>query len=232
MTKIDFEELSLSSISHRCARESDRFFNRKEHDPRFCYELFRRAIIMKNELAWNRIYSQYERLVRHWVEHHAAFPTSGEEVQFFINRAFEKMWIGITPKKFADFDDLKSLLRYLQMCVHSVMVDFIRQKEYKKIVDPLDAQTLNPPADEADAEDKVTKTLMGQAILDFLEEFIQDEREACIVEYMFIYGLKSRDVALQFPDIFSDVTEVYRVKENLLARLRRSDDLRQILTNA
>jgi len=232
VTNINFQELSLSSISHRCARESDRFFNRQDHDPRFCYELFRRAILLKNELAWNRIYGQYERLVRHWVERHAAFPTSGEEVQFFINRAFEKMWVGITPKKFEDFDDLKSILRYLQMCVHSVMVDFVRQKEYKKIVDPLDAQSLNPHSQESDAEDEVTRTMMGQALLDLIDEYVQDEQEACIVENMFIYGLKSREVANQFQNLFSDVSEVYRVKENLLARLRRNDDLQQILRNA
>jgi hypothetical protein len=115
VNKLDIQNLTLSGISHRCAQESDRFFNRKEHDPRFCYELFRRAILDQNQIAWDRILSQYQRLVTHWVERHAAFPGSGEEVQFFTNRAFEKMWIGISPKKFDKFTNLKSILKYLQM---------------------------------------------------------------------------------------------------------------------
>lgn len=232
VTKIDFQELSLSGISHRCARESDRFFNRQDHDPRFCFELFRRAILLRNELAWDRIYTQYERLVQHWVERHAAFPTSGEEAQFFMNRAFEKMWLGLTPEKFEDFDDLKSILRYLQMCVHSVMVDFVRQKEYKKNFDYLQDQFPQLESQGSNAEKEVTQRIMGQTLLEFLNRQVQDEREACIVNYMLVLDLKSREVAEKFRDTFSDVNEVYRVKENLLARLRRNTELKQLLNDA
>ncbi len=125
MTQVDLQALTISGISHRCAQESDRFFNRQAYDPRFCYELFRRAILLRNELAWARIFAQYQRLVSHWVERNAAFASSGEDVVYFVNRAFEKMWLGITPKKFETFPDLKSILRYLQMCVHSVLIDFL-----------------------------------------------------------------------------------------------------------
>lgn len=231
VTQNELENLSLSGISRRCAQESDQFFNRKEHDPRFCYELFRRAILHRNDLAWERIYDQYERLVKHWVERHAAFPTSGEEVQFFMNRAFEKMWLGVTPKKFESFKDLKSLLRYLQMCVHSVMVDFIRQKEYKLKVKPTEEMIYEPHSGQTVVEDKITGKLAGQALWDWLQTQLQDEREECVVYNMFVLGMKPREVADKFQDIFDDVTVVYRVKENLLARLRRNDELKEFFDN-
>jgi hypothetical protein len=232
VTQIDFQKLSLSSISHRCAGESERFFNRQDHDPRFCYELFRRAILQQNEQAWERIYAQYERLVWHWVERHAAFSSSGEEVQFFMNRAFEKMWLGITPKKFETFNDLKSILRYLQMCVHSVMVDFVRQKEYKLNIESTEEMIQPPHSGETAVEDRATEKLDGQALWRWLQEQLQDEREECVVNAMFILAMKPREVVENFQDIFTDVNEVYRVKENLLARLRRNDDLNQFFDNA
>ena len=63
------------------------------------------------------------------MQRHAAFPASGEEAQYFVNRAFDKLWTAMTPQKFERFPDLKSLLRYLQMCVHSAIIDHVRVAE-------------------------------------------------------------------------------------------------------
>jgi DNA-directed RNA polymerase specialized sigma24 family protein len=232
VTQVDIQTLSLSGISYRCAQESDRFFNRKEHDPRYCYELFRRAILGRNETAWDRIYSQYQHLVMHWVERHAAFQSSGEEVQFFMNRAFEKMWLGISPEKFETFPNLKSILKYLQMCVHSVMVDFVRQKELKLIVEATEDLIHQPHTGETVVEDSVMGQLDGLELLELIRELLQDEREVCVVSGGFVLGLKPRELLDYCPDVFSDVKEVYRVKENLLARLSRNDDLRQFFDDA
>ncbi|MFZ0547033.1 MAG: hypothetical protein WAM60_16430 [Candidatus Promineifilaceae bacterium] len=224
--------MSLSSLSHRCRQESERFFNRQEYDPRFCYELFRRAIMERNELAWERIYTQYERLVSHWVKRHAAFPTSGEEADFFVTEAYAKLWSGITPERFGTFPDLKSILRYLQMCVHSVLVDFVRSKEFKLKVDQEEALTPLPDTGKPTLEARVISKITAQELYSWLQTQLQDEREACVVYSMFVLAMKPREVAEQYQDVFTDVKEVYRVKENLLARLRRNDWLTQLFENA
>lgn len=232
VTPVDIEKLSLSSISHRCAQESDHFFNRREHDPRFCYELFRRAFLDRNELAWERIYAQYERLVGRWITRHPNFPTSGEEVHFFVIEAYTKMWSSITPQKFDTFDDLKSLLRYLQLCVHSVIIDFVRHKEFKINIDTEEEVKRQPDSGSSTLEDHVINKLTAQELYKWLLEQLQDEREKCVVYCMFVMNMKPSEVAEQYPDIFADVREVYRVKENLLARLRRNDELNQFFDDA
>ena len=58
-----------------------------------------------------------------------------EEPQYFANRAFEKMWGVLSPQKFGQFPNLKSLLRYLQMCVHSVIVDYARRGEQATLLE-------------------------------------------------------------------------------------------------
>ena len=232
MTQVELQALTLPSIRHRCAQESDRFFNRQDYDPRFCYELFRRAILQRDDQAWDAIYAQYQHLVGHWVERHAAFASSGEEVQFFMNRAFEKMWVGITPEKFEMFPDLKSLLRYLQMCVHSVMVDFVRQKEYRLVLEPMEDLGYQLHGGETAVEDQIAHHVDRKAFWSWLKQQLTHEKETAVVNGMFVLALKPRDMLAQYPGVFEDVKDVYRVKENLVARLRRNDEFRQFWDDA
>ena len=122
------QQLMLSSIVRRCAQESELFFQREANDPRFCFELLRRAILEHNQDAWEPVYSQYRPLVSGWIARHPGFQDAGEELDVFVNATFERFWSALTPEKFLLFPDLKALLRYLQMCVHSVLVDHARQR--------------------------------------------------------------------------------------------------------
>ena len=45
----------------------------------------------------------------------------------------------------------------------------------------------------------------------------------------FVLALKPRELYAQFRETFRDVKEVYRVKENVLARLRRDAELQEFL---
>src|SRR3990172_5378860 len=92
--------LTLAGITHRCAQETEFFFQRQDYDPRYCFELFRRAIVDHNQHAWELVYTQYRSLMERWVQRHPSFEASGEEAQYFANCAFEKMWASLTPDRF------------------------------------------------------------------------------------------------------------------------------------
>ena len=227
----DLRLLTLAGISHRCARETELFFRRQSYDPRFCFELFRRAIEGRNQQAWEAIYTQYRPQVAVWVNRHSAFPDSGEEVQYFVNRAFEKMWIALTPDKLSHFPNLKSLLRYLQMCVHSVIVDQVRRAE--QAVVGLQAEDLvaegvtGGQVVEKQALDRVHR----QELWDQIDSRLRSEKERQVVYGSFVLGLKPRELYAQFQETFRDVNEVYRVKENVLARLRRDAEFLELLAS-
>ncbi|MBK8988084.1 MAG: hypothetical protein IPM39_18780 [Chloroflexi bacterium] len=226
LTQVTPQTLPLAYLRHHCAQESGRFFNRQAYDPRFCYELFRRAILQRDQEAWDAVYHQYERLVTHWVERHAAFLSSGEESQFFMNRAFEKMWLGITPDKFATFADLPSILRYLQMCVHSVMIDFTRQREQKLRLEAIEEMSQTPHTRGTAVEDHIAAASTGQELWRWLQTQCKDQKEERVLVGLFVLALKPRELYDLHPDTFSDIKEIYRVKENLVARLRRSEELK------
>jgi DNA-directed RNA polymerase specialized sigma24 family protein len=227
--EIDLRVLGLASISHRCARETEFFFQRQRYDPRYCYELFRRAIIDRSQQAWELIYVQYRPLVAGWVGRHPAFPVSGEEVQYFVNRAFEKMWGALSSDKFGRFPDLKSLLRYLQMCVHSVVVDQARAAEQALVDVQLEAAAAHSASNAPREADRALAGVYRQEFWDQIRARLNDEKEQLVVYGSFVLALKPRELYAQSKGVFRDVKEVYRVKENVLARLRRDAELAEIL---
>jgi len=220
----DHQHLTLSGLRHRCAIESDRFFNRQEHDPRYCFELFRRAINDHNQQAWQFVYEQYWPLVSGWVERNSLFGAAEEETQYFVNRAFEKMWAAVTPAKFAKFPNLKSVLSYLQMCVHSVLVDYLRNREQAIL---LDEETLarTPDGENSNVERLVSQRVDREALWRWLDGRLKDEKERCVFYGSFVLAMKPRELYTHYPGTFNDVNEVYRTKENIMARLRRDDEL-------
>ncbi len=227
-TSSSLHSLTLSSVAQRCAEESDHFFHRREHDPRFCFELFRRAIEERDERAWRFLCDQYRPLVAGWVKRNEAFAGSKEDVSFFVNGAFAKMWSAVTPEKFAGFDDLKSLLRYLQLCVSSVITDHVRAVEYYERLEDL------PPNVEEATGIRVERRALDRAERESFWEAInarlKDEQEKLVVYYSYVVGFKPSQIMERRPDAFDDVREIYRIKENVLARLRRDDALRELFS--
>jgi hypothetical protein len=58
---------------------------------------------------------------------------------------------------------------------------------------------------------------------------MQSEQERRVIYGSFALALKPREIYAQSGELFDDVKEVYRIKENVLARLRRDAELRKLL---
>src|SRR5258706_1712163 len=121
--EIDLQLMTVDALAQKCAKETESFRLHLQDDSRYCFELFRRAICERVQLAWDMIYQQYETDVARWVKQRLRFETSESNIDFFVNGAFTKMWHALTLDKFGKFSDLKALLAYLKMCVYSVIVD-------------------------------------------------------------------------------------------------------------
>ena len=136
---------TTQDLAQRCAHETELFFQRRKCDSRFCFEMFRRALADRNEQAWECLYTQYCPLVTGWVRQHTKFAATSEEPAYFADRAFEKLWTSLLAERFGRFPDLKSILRYLQMCVHSVIVDYVRTVEWTEPEEEADSQAAAVP---------------------------------------------------------------------------------------
>lgn len=65
---LDLADLPIDEIIARCQEETERYSRRDSHDPRYCYELFRRALAEQDQEAWQALRAQHQRLVGSWIQ--------------------------------------------------------------------------------------------------------------------------------------------------------------------
>lgn len=220
----------LQNLIRECARETNAFFRDGQETCTSCMALFRQAIVQRNEQAWEAVYQQYAPLVKGWVLKHPAFPRTGEEADVFVNGAFSRMWQAISPSKFTDFGDIKSVLRYLQVCTHSAIVDDLRQRQQMELVD-IEAREVQLYLDlrGQSVEERIHHRLYSSQALAAALERMKTPQERLVLYEAFALGLKPSEIIQKHPDTFRDVKEIYRIKENILARLRRDKELQKYL---
>jgi hypothetical protein len=225
--EIDPQQLSLLALARRCAAESEHFYRGQAYDPRFAYELFRRALVERNELAWEYIFTHYSPLIESWVRRSGAFAGSGESSEFFVGAALTKFWRAVTPERFATFPTLAALLHYLQLCTGSVVIDSVRAQSWAEMVSdealPI-SQTPQVSPDEQ-ALDRVSRSEFWCQV----EAQLNGEAERLVVVASFVLGLKPGEIYDGRPELFTGVNEVYNIKRNVLTRLARHTELRCML---
>ena len=74
------------------------------------FELFRRAICMGDQSAWEAIFSQYRGMLLARVRQHRA--RTSEDDEALVNLAIERFWMAVGPEEFVRFPSLAALLRY------------------------------------------------------------------------------------------------------------------------
>lgn len=226
---MDIAKLGLNELSQRCAEESGRYFRKQPDETRFCFELFRRAFVEKDQLAWEKLYNIYKPLIIAWVTSSPGFASCGEEVGYFINRAVEKMWVSISPQKFERFEELKALLRYLKMCVGSVIIDHMRTRERLKYEEIPALPAKEPIVAGPSIEEQVANRVDANEFWQLIEGLISDRLERYVLIGSYVYDLKPREILNQYSKVFQDIQQIYRIKENLLARLRGNPELIEYL---
>ena len=222
-------QLATQQLARRCDQETERFFQKEEYDPRFCFELFKRAAGQNDQQAWSRLYHCYQPLVIGWVKRHTTFPLSGETAPHFANLAFEKLWNSLDGGGIDRFDDLKSILKYLQLCVHSALIDHARAAELETVQLEVAEYEEHQTNLASPVEDSVAQRRQADQLWQYLEQSLKDEQERAVVHATFVLGWKPGQIHQEYKRYFNDVSDVYRVKQNVLSRLRRDPKIQGFL---
>ncbi len=219
-------EMDLASLMSRCATESERFYRGQAHDTSYSYELFRRALVERNEAAWEQLFYHYSSLVEGWVRRSGAFTSSGETSEYFVVGAFMKFWRAISPERFASFPTLASLLHYLQLCTTSVVIDSVRAQSWAEVL-PEDTLTYTNVADPSAPDEEAMQRVQREEFWQLIDGQLNTESERVVVYGSFVLGLTPRAIYARRTDLFRTVNDVYNVKRNVLGRLGRNAELRQ-----
>lgn len=216
--------MDLGSLARRALAESRSFYRHEEYDPHFAYELFRRALVERDDAAWGHIFEQYAPLVEHWVRRTGAFTVSGETSDFFVSAAFTRFWRAIPAERFAAFPSLASLLNYLRRCATCVVIDTARSQSY---ADMLPEECVNWNDQRlGHADEEATDRVSREEFWGLVDGLLTSEAERVVIRCSFLLGMKPGDIYARWRTLFSGVEEVYTLKRSILTRLRKSPDLR------
>ncbi|PDW02053.1 RNA polymerase sigma factor [Candidatus Viridilinea mediisalina] len=221
--------MDLDSLVCHCATESERFYRGQPHETAYSYELFRRALVERDELAWEQLYLHYSSLVEGWIRRSGAFNSSGESSEYFVVGAFTKFWRAIGPERFTSFPNLASLLQYLQLCATSVVIDSVRAQSWSEMLPEELISPLHGPQTSPDEE--AVSRVDRQEFWNFIDEQLHSEVERVVVYCSFILGLTPRAIYAKRSELFQSVNDVYNVKRNVLGRLSRNQHLRQLVAS-
>ena len=222
-------ELPLLELARRCREETLRFLHGEDRDDAFCFEIFQRAVVTRDDDAWEAIVAQYRGIVLSYVSQHTAAALLRESEDYWINRAFQRFWGAVGADRFGRFPDLPALLKYLKLCVHSVLMDEIRARRAASATS-LDEVPDSVP-DKSTAEGSALGELAGEQLWEVIKRELQDEAEEKVVFLSFARDLKPAEIAERYPALFATgVADVYRIKRNVIERLRRSTEIRAFLS--
>jgi hypothetical protein len=223
---LELDLLSNQELAHRCAQEVTQYRAGGRSDERYGRALFRRAIARHDDDAWECIYRQFAPLALTWISNHpqATHILEYDSYDSVVNAAFAKFSQAITPAKIDTFLSLASLLTYLKHCVRSAIMDTLRSQQAYRLEDTLDLIDNEPVA--GDPAEYVMGQLTIGDVWQVVQRMLKDEKERVCVTLMYMYDMRPDEIHHTHRRLFPTVDEVYRVKHNLFARLRRNSLLK------
>jgi|SRR6266508_1869581 len=187
------------------------------------YELFRRAIVERDDEAWAAIYTHYRQLLISWARRASARAPAAIQCEDIADRALARAWSALTAEQFAQFPSLATLLGYLRACVGAAAIDAARAEATRERA----YQKLDPPL-VTTPEELVLGALSSDELWRLINKLVSNEHERIILIESFVLGLPPRAILERHQDSFADMPAIYGAKRNLLNRLERSRALQQL----
>lgn len=187
------------------------------------YELFRRAIVERDEQAWAEGTARYRAMLISWAGRCTASAVILDHRDDIADIAFARAWAALTPERFAKIPNLPALLGYLRNCVRSAVIDCARsEQQHERVAQALTASDVDSP------EQSVLARLDGEQIWQLAWGMVQTEQERVILVDKLIYGLRSNSILARHPHLFEEIGQVYATTRNLLERLKRNPELQRL----
>jgi DNA-directed RNA polymerase specialized sigma24 family protein len=226
-TELDLKTAPLEVLRAQARAQEANFVHGEASNGAAGLELFRRAIAEGDEDAWAAVMDVYRGLLLAQAQRQLLRKLVDEDDGFCVDRAFQRFWRATRAGHMAGFNDLASVLKYLKMCLGSVLLDAARVRRRQASISIDDLPVDGPVTDDPSAA--VVGQIAGRELWLAVEQELRDESERLVAQLSFVGGLSPREIRARHPDRFAEVDDVYRHKRNAVDRLRRSRAIQQLL---
>ena len=224
MFKRSLRHLTLKTVIEGCQSESGQS---RAKETGYCFELFRRALEDQEQAAWQAIDQQYRHLILHWM--YSCSPNlPREEIDEIFPETLPKFWRILTKSTVPlaeRFAHIGAILKYLKQCAISVLRDHERRLQRRERI-RIHLETVGNVSSQVEIEQdlltRIDQEKLLQMVQKWVETYVTDPQEQRVLSLSFEYGLTPAQIAESYPQEFSDVQTVRRIKERLLKRARRA----------
>ncbi|GCE14039.1 hypothetical protein [Tengunoibacter tsumagoiensis] len=209
------DEMSLSVLREYSLREMGKFRRKEESNDTYCLEIFRRAVVLRHNAAWETLQGLFSDNIRIWLgaHSHRELALRRESEQTYIDDTFRRFWQAVSDQGLT-FKTLGSALNYLRLCLHCAIMDTVRQHARHSIERIPEQGQPNEPQ----VEDSYHETELWEAI----KSLLPGEREQRVAYLLFHCNLKPREIIRYCPQEFQNEEEIYRLKRNIMERILRN----------
>src|SRR5689334_4300205 len=147
------DQMSLSALENRCTIEINKYRRREPSNDLYCLEIFHRAMVQRNNLAWDLMHRCFSPFVRGWLRNHPKrdIAMRFESEENYIAETFKRFWQATEHNAELEFRTLAAALQYLKASLNGAIMDTLRAYSRQKEV-PL-PEPGSPYPEEPAAED-------------------------------------------------------------------------------
>lgn len=231
------QQLSIVALAYRSQQELQKFQQGAESDPHYAFELFRRALTeprsATSQEAWEAIYRQYYATVVGWAQGHPLYTLTGETGAYFATLALTNLWLYFAEGRgdIHRFPDLRRLLKFLQVCINHVIIDYYRAHlKHRTALEQEEAETAIHHRQRSSPDESPVDQIERAELWQMIYQEAQTE-----LERLWIYAycellLPRRKIVELFPE-FGSVDQVKQVMDTFLKRVRRNERLKHWLAD-
>ncbi len=213
-----YSEMSDPALAARCLRELENYRQGEPCTETYAVELFRRATVQGNQEARAWVHHCFREVVHGWLRRHptreAACRLESEE--YYVVQAFERFWQATVSNQRLEFSQLAAALRYLCASLNGAILDRLRASAR--------AGEVGLPEPGESGKPQVGHSASSSEAWGVLKTILSNVREQRLAYLLFHCGLKPREIIHFYPQEFSDVSEIYRLRCTIMERLLRNAD--------
>lgn len=212
-------EMSLGDLAECSVREMGKYRRKEPCNDQYCLEIFRRAVVQRDDYAWAILRQQFNDNLRLWIGRHPNREAAlrHEDEQGYIDDAFRRFWQAVGDQE-PTFATLAGALSYLHLCLNCAIMDTLRAYSRPKeepIPDYGQSNLSEPSIEDLYHENDLWEVIQGM---------LPGEKERRVAYLHFHCNLKPREIVRYCPGEFSSEDEIYRLKRNIVERILRNAD--------
>lgn len=182
-------------------------------------EMFRCSLKENNQRSQRWLQQKFSVIILNWMHDYSksslAFHLRTEE--YYIIETFRRFWHTLRKQQKFDLTSMADVLSYLHVSLNGVILDTLRNYS-----SPQEASLTSSGITE---EVKSNENDNIHELWELIEGKLSNARERRMAYLLFQCALKPGEIVDHFPNEFSDVNEIARIRRNIMELLSRGDQI-------